>query len=297
MDMGIDNLPKYMGLQEDDVVLYLGGRIDDPALYPEEYRKYLNSKIKELNPNKIVCHSHWYAKKYYEKGILDESTKIDTVVVCYHYVTHGRLQSINPTDYSDHRTWMKILIDKNPNIIYTMYISQGAKPSSVELDGDWFREDYNLNNVKYFSFDRTYSVQDFAEVEWNVPKTAATGTINLGLSALKRRLLAYDGTVTRNSTDGFAVLTSLVKAGLKNVNILGFSAFGSDEDQFYHTEFSPEITRFAGRKYFDLGTSEDPQTESDILQYWVQTKKIKNVEDYNKLISCLKDEENNHVKY
>ena len=66
-------------------ILYLGGRIDDDNLYPTKYRKYLNSKIKELSPDKIICHNYWYAKKYYENGILSEDTKIDMVLSYYYY--------------------------------------------------------------------------------------------------------------------------------------------------------------------------------------------------------------------
>jgi len=287
---------EYVDLQKNDVILYLGGRIDDDNLYPPKYRKYLKAKIKRLKPTKIICHNHWYAKKYYEKGILTKNTKIDMAFVCYHYVAHGRIQGINPTDYNDHRTSMKILIDKNPNIVYAMYISEGYKPATVDVKNDWFREDYDLNNVKYFSFGREYSLSDFDDGGWHTPPPAAAAAINLGLTPLKRRLLGYEPR-RRNASDGFGMLTNLMEAGFKNINILGFSAFGSDEDMSYHTEFGPENPRFAGRKYFDLGTSEDQSAEADILEYLVQTKKIKNVEDYDKFISCLKDEEDNHVKY
>ena len=54
-------------IDNEQVVLYLGGRIDDDALYPKSYCSYLNSKIKELNPTKIIAHTPWYAKKYYDK--------------------------------------------------------------------------------------------------------------------------------------------------------------------------------------------------------------------------------------
>ena len=260
-----EDIFKYIGLQENDVILYLGGRIDDDNLYPPKYRKYLKAKIKRLKPTKIICHNHWYAKKYYEKGILTKHTKIDMVLVYYHYLMGRSLQTIDSTDYSDHRTWMKILIDKNPNIVYATYISQGDKPDAVAIDDNWFRKDYDLNNVKYFSFDRTYS-----------PKHL-TGE-DLG-----------HGGQTRNASDGFAVVANLVKAGFKNLNILGFSAFGSDEDMSYHTAYKSGGGRFVGRKLFNLATSEDLPAESDILKYWVQTKKIKNVEDYSKLMSYLKE--------
>ena len=259
-----DVFKKYIDLQENDVILYLGGRIDDDKLYPPKYAEYLNTKIKELQPTKIICHTHWYAKKYYENGILSGDTKIDMVLAYYHYLVHGKLQGINPKDYSDHRAWMKILIDKNPNMVYAMYISDGKKPPSVSVNGDWFREDYDLNNVKYFFFNRRYSPKDLTDGEFNKGKI-------------------------RNATDGFAIISGLVKSGFDNLNILGFSAFGSDEDQSYFSEYGEEDPRFAGQKYFDLKTSEDQRMEADILQYWVQSKKINNLENYGKLMSHLEE--------
>lgn len=265
----IEGIVKKLDIKKDDVILYLGGRIDDDNLYPAGYRRYLNSKIEELRPSKIICHNHWYAKKYYEGGILTNRDKIDMIVVQHDYLKSGKLQTINPTDYSDHRAWMKILIDKNPNIVYAMYRCRGirhaAVPSSVHADTDWFREDYDLNNVEYFIFDRTYNPEDLVETD-------------LG-----------HGTHVRNASDGFAILTGLVKAGFKNINILGFSAFGSDEDMSHHSVYNcGGDKRFVGRKLFNLNTSEDLPAESDILQHLVQTKKIKNLEDYSKLMSSLK---------
>ena len=261
-----EDIFKYIDLQENDVILYLGGRIDDDNLYPPKYIKYLKAKIKRLKPTKIICHNHWYAKKYYESGILTKHTKIDMVLTYYHYFKGGELQTINPTDYDGHHNWIKMLIDKNPNIVYAMYISEGNKPPLVKADDGWFREDYDLNNVKYFSFDRTYSPQGL------------TGE-DLG-----------HGVRTRNASDGFGVVTNLVKAGFKNINILGFSAFGSDEDMSYHTTYNcGGDSRFVGRKYFDLEDSVDQRAEADILQYWAHTKKIKNLESYEKLIYTLKD--------
>jgi len=260
-----EDIFKCIDLQENDVILYLGGRIDDDALYPPGYREYLKAKIKKLKPTKIICHNHWYAKKYYEKGILTKHTKIDMVLVCYHHLRNGNFPSIDPADYIDHRTYMKTLIDKNPSIVYAIYISQGNKPPSVDVNDGWFREDYDLNNAKYFSFDRTYSPKDLTDEE-----------------------LGHGGR-TRNASDGFAMVANLVKAGFKNINILGFSAFGSDEDMSYHTAYKSGDRRLFGRKYFNLGTSEDQPAEADILQFWVKTKKIKNVEDYSKLMFHLKE--------
>lgn len=253
-------------LQEDDVILYMGGRIDDDKLYPPEYSQYLNSKIEKLSPTKIICHNHWYAKKYYKNGILNENTKIDMIFVYYHYLLTGKLQMINPKQYSDHREWIKILIDKNPNIVYSMYISEGNKPPSVEIDRQWFKDDYNLDNVKYLTFDRKYSPSSLIDVD-------------IGR-----------GQHSRNGSDGFSVVTSLIKSGFKNINILGFSAFGSNEDMSYHSTYDCNgDPRFFGKKLFDINTSEDLRAESDILKHWVQTKRLNNLEDYDKLLFCLEE--------
>ena len=262
--LDIERLFKDVGLQENDPILYLGGRIDDDKLYPPKYRKYLKDKIKRLNPTKIICHNHWYAKKYYERGILSKNAKIDMIFVYYNYLVDGKLQAINPTDYQDHRTWMKILIDKNPNIVYAMYISEGHKPPAVDAREDWFTEDYDLNNIKYFSFDGKYSPPSFAH----------------------RR----HGRGARDASDGFGCINQLLDSGLKNLNIIGFSAFGSDEDMSYHSEYDCNgDKRFLGRKLFDLNTSEDLRTESDIMKHWAQTKKITNLENHSKLLDALEE--------
>ena len=264
VDTGMDSLHKY-GLQQDDVILYLGGRIDDDSLYPAEYRKYLNSKIKELNPNKIICHTHWYAKKYYDGGVLDVSTKIDMILVNYWYFTKGKLETINHADYGgDHRSHIKPLINKNPNMIYATYQCGICKTDSptVGVDTSWFGEDYDFNNIKCFYFTRKYSPNDLVE-------GAGGGTIN--------------------ATDGFAVITQLVKSGFKNLNIIGFTAFGSDEDQSCFSEYgSMNPIQVAGKKYFDLKTSENQRMEADILKNYVKQKKINNLEDYGELTRHLK---------
>tara|TARA_R110000824_G_scaffold278755_1_gene467022 strand:- start:3917 stop:4723 length:807 start_codon:yes stop_codon:yes gene_type:complete len=260
-----EDLFKSVGINQSDTILYLGGRIDDDNLYPSEYIKYLNSKIKKLNPSKIICHNHFYAKKYYQKGVLDIDDKIDMVVVQYDYMTQGNLQTIHPSDYSDYREWMKILINKNPKMVCGMYISEGQKPDSVIADTKWFTEDYEKNKIKYFSFDRGYSPKDL------------TGE-DLGL-----------GTNTRNASDGFGMIINLLNLGFSDLNILGFTAFGSDEDMSYHTAYECRgDPRFKGKKLFDLETSEDLPTESNILKYWINTGKIKNIEDHKTLMSYLK---------
>ena len=113
----IEDVFEYANFCKDDVILYLGGRIDDDKLYSPSYASFLNNKISDLKPNKIICHNHWYAKKYYQKGILSSDTKIDMIFVYYRYLVSGNLQTINHDDYQDHRDWMRLLIQKNPNIV------------------------------------------------------------------------------------------------------------------------------------------------------------------------------------
>jgi hypothetical protein len=260
-----EGLFNSIGIKANDTILYLGGRIDDGNLYPTEYVNFLNNKIKKLNPSKIIFHNHWYAKKYYETGILDSDTKIDMVVVYYSYLNGSSLQTIHPSEYSDHREWIKILTKKNPKMVYGVYKSEGPKPSSIQLDCELFAENFDTNNVKYFCFDRVYS-----------PK----------------HLIGHDlghGGHRRNASDGFGMIISLLNLGFSNLNILGFSAFGSDEDMSYHTEYQcGGDPRFKGKKLFNISTSEDLPAESDIMKHWVNIRKIKNIEDYNTLISYLK---------
>lgn len=261
---------RHIDLQKDDIILYMGGRIDDDKLYPKQYSRYLKNKIEQLNPSKIICHNHWYAKKYYEKGILSKSTKIDMILVHYPYLSGSRLQTINPIEYNNHYEWIKILIDKNPNIVYAIYQNQGrlrpTPPTSVDIDDNWFTKDYDLNNVKYFCCNRVYSPRYLVEED-------------LG-----------HGLEPRNASDGFVIISLLLKFGFKNLNIVGFSSFGSDEDMSYHSEYNCDgDSRFLGRKLFNLNTSEDLRAESDILKHWTQTKKIKTIEDYSKLMSYLKE--------
>ena len=259
-----EDVYKYANLQEEDVILYMGGRIDDNNLYPEEYREFLNAKIQNLKPTKIICHNHWYAKKYYQSGILPNDTKIDIIFTYYNYAKSGNIQAINPDEYRDYREWMKILTEKNRSIVYGLYISEGSKPSKVDIDDSWFANNYNIDNVKYFTFNRGYTPHGL-------------GAANLG-----------HGSHTRNASDRFGCLRDLVKAGYKNINIIGFSAFGSNESMDYHSLYKcGGDKRFLNRKLFDLKTSEDLKAESDIMKYWVQTKTINNLEDHDELISHI----------
>tara|TARA_Y100000592_G_scaffold13595_1_gene19168 strand:+ start:851 stop:1951 length:1101 start_codon:yes stop_codon:yes gene_type:complete len=271
----IEKIFKHVDLQEDDVILYLGGRIDDDNLYPRKYRKYLRGQIERLNPSKIICHNHWYAKKYYENEILSKNTKIDMVLSFHCYFSSGEIQTINPEHYDDHLNWIKILIDKNPNIIYALCIDDGIPygrsrygtqdigPSSVHVDDSWFGEDYDLNNIKYFDYDRRTSAKD-----------------------LTGKDLGYGGEQI-NATGGFAMIRNILNAGFKNLNILGFSAFGSDEDQSHFTPYGGQYRQYAGVKYFNIATSENQEAEADILKYLVENERIYNLEDYETLKECL----------
>ena len=262
----IEDALRHAGIGESDTILYMGGRIDDNNLYPPSYCEYLNKKIQSLKPTKIICHNHWYAKKYYEKQILTKNTNIDIIFAYYHYVNKGKLQTINPIEYSDHRSSMKLMIDKNPNVVYAFYISQLPQPSSIDVKQEWFTKDYKKNNIKYFCFNRQYSPSSLVDID-------------LG-----------HGAQTRNASDGFGCILELIRVGFKNINILGFSAFGSDEDMTHHTAYTcNKDPIFLGRKLFNLGTSEDLRAESDIMCYWDKTSVVKNIENYNKMLQCLKE--------
>ena len=83
------------------------------------------------------------------------------------------------------------------------------------------------------------------------------------------------------------IFSKFVKFGFKNLNLLGFSAFGCDEDSTNFTKYGPEDNRFAGKTYFNLNTSEDLCAESNILKYWSETNKINFIENYTELTSAL----------
>ena len=183
------------------------------------------------------------------------------VLVYFHFFKDYEIQVIDPRHYVDHHKWPKILINKNPKIVFGLYISEGAAPSSILFKPQWFEPTLDPNNVKYFSWSRIYLDENF---------------IKGGDSSRK------------NASDGFGMIKTLLELNFSNLSILGFTAFGSDEDMYYHTKYRGRDIRFAGRKYFDLDTSEDLPTESNILKHWIDTGKIKNIEDHNTLISYLK---------
>ncbi len=260
-----------MGLTAYDPILYLGGRVDDDNLYPPEYAKYLNQKIKELNPKKIICHSHWYAWKYYEKGILDESMKIDLIVCNYHYLSKNDFDPINKNDYNGSHHWcIAKLIEKNIKLIFAAYQYSpdcNPLPETVDFYISWFEaaKNYRISNLKYFTFDRRYSPSELSDKD-------------LG-----------HGDHVRNSTDGFGVLRSILKLGFfKKVNIAGFTAFGSDEDDSSFSKYqTSNDRRIINRNYFKIQTSEDQRAEADILKDWTENERIYNLEDYQTLKKYL----------
>ena len=144
----------------------------------------------------------------------------------------------------------------------------------MDVNDDWFGEDYDLNNVKYFDYDRRYSTKDLTGED-----------------------LGYDGEAKMNASGGFAMIMNILNAGFKNLNILGFTAFLSDEDESHFTPYGlgychwygGRCKKYAGKKYFDLQTSENMRAESDILKHWVRSKKINNVEDCGELKRHLKE--------
>jgi len=280
VDNGAENLINYLNIKDEDSILYLGGRIDDDSLYPEGYRDYLRQKIEELNPTKIICHSHWYASKYYNRGILNENTKIDMIVVYNKWFQTGQCQPINREDYdSEHRRYISALAHKNPNMIYAMYIPSNAPPAKATIDPVWFGTDYDLKNVKCFSFSRPYRANML--IDWSLKPVP------------NQKFCDEWGNVSINSTDGFAIINGILAAGFKNLNILGFSAFGMNEDTSYFTPYGLKDSRFNNLKYFDINTSENQMVEAEILKNYVDQKRINNLEDYGELWKHLKKGDKN----
>ena len=255
-DIGIEEAIKKLNIEKDDVILYLGGRIDDDNLYPYSYVKHLNHKIKELNPKKILCHSHWYAWKYYQKGILDESTKIDMIFCHLSYLKREQFEPINPAYYGKgtHIKYIEDMIARNPDLIFAGYSTSGASGRTAKFKESWFTPDYDFDNIAYFDINRKYCPPDFNETR--------------------------HGDHPRNGTDGFCVITNFLELGFKNLNILGFTAFGSDEDDSKFSKY--KAGGIKGHKYFNLPTSEDQKAEADILKGLVEDKKIQNLETCDK---------------
>ena len=72
------------------------------------------------------------------------------MIFVYHdYLSGCKLQTINPAEYSDHWKWLKILINKNPNIVYAMYKTHHQKKESIIIEDNLFVENYNLNIQQY----------------------------------------------------------------------------------------------------------------------------------------------------
>jgi hypothetical protein len=273
-----DNVIAYLDMVTDDgyvnneeVLLYLGGRIDDDALYPKSYCSYLNSKIKELNPTKIIAHTPWYAKKYYDKGILEESMKIDMVLVYNRHSALGTpMQVINPGEYSKEDSY-KYLYDLSKDTTYLFYIHHAYQKNDInpaQAKSTLFNgKDFDIGKLKSLLYDRRYF--DPREDDPNMPWDEKVDFIN--------------------TTDGFAFIDMFLEVGFKNLNIIGFSAFGSGEDEskFSKYNYDREGDRYYGKTYFHLVTSENQRLESDILKYLCEKGDLFNLENYEKLILAL----------
>ena len=210
IDQGMHNLFNYMNLQKEEVILYLGGRIDDDNLYPKKYAEYLNKQIKKLNPDKIVCHTHWYAKKYYEKGILDSSMKIDVIVAFFDHLNRGPRETINNDHYVDYLEWLTKITNANPDTIYATYYcaprdrSPGHENVTLKQNVvESFAEGYDTKNIKYFYFDRRYQGDKLIMLD-----TDEEGQI-VGMSEEEIQMYAK----TTNATDGFAIINGFLDAG------------------------------------------------------------------------------------
>ena len=285
-----DNVMFYLNMVKNDksinneqVVLYLGGRIDDDALYPKSYCSYLNSKIKELNPTKIIAHTPWYAKKYYDKGILDESMKLDMVITYYpHSSLKERMQVINPDGYDREKSW-KYLYDLTKDTTYLFYIHNKVQKGSLSIvektrlfinNGERV-SNFDTTKIKFLLYDRRY-FDPRKKNDLNIPWDEKVGFIN--------------------TTDGFAFTLMFLGAGFKNLNIIGFSAFGSDEDQsrfskytsVKHPDGNVSDERFNNKTYFDLATSENQRLESDILKYFCEKGDLHNLENEEELMKALR---------
>ena len=120
------------------------------------------------------------------------------------------------------------MIKKNPNVIFALY-DPNNKKSHVTIEKKWFEIEtqYFLkrDNFRFFKFDRR-------------------------------------GDHGSNCTDGFAILNILLKSGFKNLNILGFTAFGSNEDDSnFSTYTTSHDERVINRNYFTIRTSEDQRAD------------------------------------
>ena len=223
------------------------------------------------------------------------------MIFCYfNYLQRENFQPIDVEYYGgSHIQYIKYMIEKNPDVIFAAYhtdLGKGNNIDSLQFTKSWFTpvtsytesrtcrhrhfHHYNLDNIVYFGLDRSYRPLDLVETD-------------LG-----------HGDHARNGTDGFCILNNFLKLGFKNVNIVGFTAFGSDEDDskfskyqsdkwgnYYDGSYSPqeamEMKASMNTTYFNLPTSEDQRAEADILKYYVEQKKINNLEDYGELSRSL----------
>ena len=110
-----EDIFEYIDLQENDVILYLGGRIDDDNLYPAGYRKYLKAKIKKqiaagykMHGNSIQAHIAYenLKKLDHKNNRLDEIRGYYNDKLGYNN-TSGHLYRIRVSDNSKFVDMMK----------------------------------------------------------------------------------------------------------------------------------------------------------------------------------------------
>jgi hypothetical protein len=239
----------------------LGGRIDFDNLYPKEYCKYLNKKIKELNPNKIICHSYIYAQKYYNYGILDENTKIDIVLTWATYLYEDKER------YTTSDSDIKEKISKKYNIKTKLSIN----------DISYINILYNKNkNCKFIFYIPGYSCNMID----NKPQFEHINFLYWYLS--KRDILPknkidinnyLNDTYEKkfNCTDGFLYIDFFIKKlNFRNINLIGFSTFGSNEKNLNDVYLN------------ENNTTEKQNIESEILQMLVKNRYINSLENLKK---------------
>jgi hypothetical protein len=278
IDVGVENILKYLDIKPDDKILYLGGRIDDNSLYPPAYNEYLRKELKKLKPTKIIAHSHWYALRYYERQILSDDSKIDMFISNATHTLKGKCQPIDIKNYdSDTRKTLEKMLKKNPEAILVLYKTHSkvragkirSKEPQKSLSLGTLSMYFNSDNIRCISIGRPYKVNDL---------------IDTSLSPLPdKAFIDQWGKELINATDGFAILNGILSTGFKNLSIMGFTAFGRAEDTHYFTPYSLKDRRFHGRNYFEIKTTENQMVESEVLKNYIDQKRINNLEDHDQL--------------
>ena len=258
------NLNDYLLINNNDIVLYLGGRILDnktgkfnEKCYPENYCKFLNIQIKKLNPSKIICHSFMYAELYYKSKILDKEMKIDIIFNWLYYYLNKPRWYYGELNYK----YINTLIDKNKSTKFLLYYSHlpDAKsyppPSKNDLIN---RLELRLNseNIKYFLHSKENSSR----------KITPNTIIDINKYMIDDYLKTY------NASDGFLFIDYFVKIlKLKNLNLVGFSCFDNKLD-ILNNDYT-----------HNMNTTENQYLENDLIFQMINNNIIKTLENVNEL--------------